>query len=75
MKKLVGVNEKGLRVGQYHQRAKLTDASVEQIRRLREGGMSYLDIAKKFEVSKTLVIYICTYRRRSSTVARFTSLG
>lgn len=40
-KRIVGVNERGLRVGQDHQRARLSDAAVETIRRLHEEGMSY----------------------------------
>jgi hypothetical protein len=71
MKKLIGVNEKGLRVGQYHQRAKLTDAAVEQIRRLHEDGLSYRVIAEKFEVAKSTVQDICSYRRRAAAPARF----
>lgn len=74
MKKLIGVNEKGLRVGQYHQRAKLTDAAVEQIRRLHEQGLSYRVIAAKFEIGVTLVCYICTYRRRVSTATNWRSV-
>lgn len=62
MKELVGVNEKGLRVGQYHQRAKLSDASVEQMRRLREQGMPRRDLAAKFEVSISLVDKIVNFR-------------
>lgn len=72
--RLIGVNERGLRVGQDHQRAKLTDASVELIRQLREGGMTYRSIAQKFEVSAMMVCYICNYKRRVSTVARWRSL-
>jgi len=60
-----------LRVGQDHQRAKLTDAAVEMIRRLHEEGMSYSVIAAKMEISKTQVCYICTYRRRAQTAVRF----
>jgi hypothetical protein len=70
--RLIGVNERGLRVGQDHQRAKLTDAAVEMIRCLREDGLSYGVIAEKFEISKTLVIYICSYRRRAQSAVRFT---
>jgi DNA invertase Pin-like site-specific DNA recombinase len=72
-RKLVGVNEKGLRVGQDHQRAKITDHAVELIRSLHEGGMSYGEIAKKFEISKTLVCYICRYERRAQTPSRYRS--
>lgn len=71
MSKLVGVNEKGLRVGEDHPRAKLTNRDVELIRRLHEEGMSYRKIAIKFDVSVMLVCYICTYRRRSSTAVAF----
>lgn len=71
MKKMIGVNAAGLRVGQYHQRAKLSDAAVESIRMLREDGISYRVIAEKFEVSPMLVCYICQYKRRVSAVVRF----
>jgi len=71
MKRMIGVNERGLRVGQDHQRAKLSDAAVELIRRLHEQGMSYRVIAAKFEVSPMLVCYICTYRRRVSPAVKF----
>lgn len=71
MKKMIGVNERGLRVGQDHQRAKLSDAAVEMIRRLHEDGLSYRVIAEKFEISKTLVCYICLYQRRVSPAVRF----
>ncbi|PQV51851.1 hypothetical protein [Paraburkholderia sp. BL21I4N1] len=70
-KRIVGINDRGLRVGQDHQRAKLTDAAVEMIRRLHEDGVSYRVIAIKFEISKTQVCYICTYMRRAQTAARF----
>lgn len=70
-KRLVGVNERGLRVGQDHHRAKLTDRDVELIRQLHEDGMSYRVIAEKFEVSKMLVCYVCTYRRRATVPTRF----
>lgn len=70
-KRLVGVNERGLRVGQDHQRAKLTDRDVELIRGLHEDGMSYRKIAVKFDVSVMQVCYICTYRRRATAPTRF----
>lgn len=37
----IAVNEAGLRIGESHQHAELTDAEVETIRELNEGGMSY----------------------------------
>lgn len=71
MKKLIGVNDRGLRVGQDHQRAKLSDAAVELIRQLHEGGMSYRVIAEKFDISKAQVCYICRYKRRATPAVRF----
>lgn len=71
MKKVIGVNDKGLRVGQYHQRAKLSDAAVELIRRLREDGLSYRVIAEKFEVGVRTVRDICAYTRRAQCVSRW----
>lgn len=74
-KRMVGVNERGLRVGQDHQRAKLTDRDVELIRELHEGGMSYGKIAVKFEVGKSTVQDICTFRRRASAAVRWRVSG
>jgi DNA invertase Pin-like site-specific DNA recombinase len=75
MKKLIGINERGLRVGQDHQRAKLSDAAVELIRRLHEGGMSYRLIAIKFEISRMQVWRICNYRARAQSATRFRPLA
>ncbi len=68
----VGVNDRGYAVGEYHARAKLSESDVELILWLREQGLSYGAIAKKFddgkvEVSKTHVRDICTGRRRGQT--------
>lgn len=38
MRKQIGINERGLRVGEDHQNAKLTDAEVEMIRELHSEG-------------------------------------
>lgn len=70
-KRLVGVNERGLRVGQDHQRAKITDRDVELIRQMHEDGLSYRLLAEKFEISKTLAFYICGFQRRASAAVRF----
>lgn len=74
-KRIVGVNERGLRVGQDHQRAKLTDAAVEMIRRLHEEGLSYQVIAIKFDIAKSTVQDICTYRRRAQTAVAWRTTG
>jgi hypothetical protein len=65
MKRTVGVNDRGLRVGEDHQHARLTDAECELIRQMHEQGMSYKKLADKFEVGKTTVADIVKMRRRS----------
>lgn len=72
-KRMIGVNEAGLRVGQYHQRAKLSDAAVELIRRLHEDGVSYRVIAEKFDIAKSTVQDICNYRRRAQPPVKWRS--
>jgi hypothetical protein len=67
MKKLVAVNGKGLRVGEDHQNAKLTNCEVEMIRELHREGLSYRTLAMKFEVSKWAIARICRYERRAET--------
>lgn len=65
MRKVVAVNERGLRIGEDHQRAKLTNAEVDMIRRLHAEGLSYRTLAEKYEVSKRTIAAICRYERRS----------
>lgn len=74
-RQLVAVNERGIRIGEDHQRAKLSNASVELVRQLREGGMSYGMLAQKFEVGKATVYDICTFRRRAQVPSRWRSIG
>ena len=70
--RIVGIDERGIRVGEDHQRATLTDAEVELIRELRNPSdgaepLSFGEIARKFEISKGTVFDIVNYRRRAST--------
>lgn len=72
MQKTVAVNEAGLRIGEDHPNAKLTDGEVELIRQMHEDdGLSYEALAEKFEVSKGAVAKICRYERRGQWVANF----
>lgn len=71
MQKTVAVNDDGLRIGEDHPNAKLTDAEVERIRSLHESGMNYETLAEKFEVSKWAIGRICRYERRAQTPANF----
>jgi hypothetical protein len=71
----VGVNAGGYRVGETHHRAKLSDADVELILYLREAGLSYKQIADKFDdglvVSKSTVRAICSGRIRAQAPYTF----
>ena len=50
--------------GERHQKAQLSDQDVELMRQLREGGMTYREIAEKFECSLWTVRSIVTYASR-----------
>lgn len=69
--RFVPVNDRGLRIGEGHPRARLTDNDVENIRALGETGMRYRLIAEKFEVSKWMIGRICRYERRNQTTFGF----
>jgi len=65
-KKLVAVNERGLRIGQSHPRAKLTDTEVELVRLLHERhGFGYRRLAEKFEIGVSTARDICRYWSRA----------
>lgn len=67
MSRLVGVNERGLRVGEDHQRATLTDGDVDRMRELYAEGYGYTRLAKMFEVSRRHVRDIVKFRKRVDT--------
>ena len=50
-KRMVAVNDLGLRIGEDHPRAKLTDADVERLLALRSEGYGYKRLARIFEIS------------------------
>jgi len=54
----------GIRRGQDHGRAKLTDHEVELLRRMQEEGCAYRFLAMKFEISIGQVFNIVNYRQR-----------
>lgn len=66
------VNDNGRVIGEHHHRAKFTDADVELIHELRAAGLSYGQIAAKFDdglrIGKQTVADICNGRRRGQTV-------
>jgi DNA-binding NarL/FixJ family response regulator len=55
---------KGLRRGENHPKVTLTDHEVELVRELRDSGMSFGQIAAKFDVGKSTVKDMCAYRTR-----------
>ena len=69
VKKIVyPVSEKGYRIGEHHQRAKLTDEQVELIRDLYDMGEGgYRKLAKMFGVHRTTIRDIVQFRRRATT--------
>lgn len=78
MAKLVAVNEKGLRIGEDHQRARLTNHEVDLIRQLHEdliNPLGYRVLSKMFEVNKTTIRRICNYQMHNQTVAKFRKVG
>lgn len=74
-KKQVAVNSAGYRIGEGHHRAKLTDDDVDLILYLRDEGLSYAQIAAKFDdgisVSKSTVRDICLGRIRAQLPDRY----
>lgn len=50
--------------GENHPRAKHSDDDVRLMRELKDEGLGYGTIAKKFETSKGTVRNVCTYRTR-----------
>jgi hypothetical protein len=66
--RLVATNDRGMRIGQYHQRAKYPDALVDKARDLHEDQkMGYGRIAKLLEVSKSVIRDWCRYSRRAQS--------
>lgn len=71
-KVFIAVDENGLRIGETHPNAKLTDAQVDEMRDLHEiERWDYDRLAAHFRCAYTTVAMICTYQRRASTIARW----
>lgn len=81
VRKLIGVNEAGRPIGQYHHKATLSDADVDVVLELRfVWRLTYPDIASKFDdvpggVSVHTIRDICRGRRRAQTVRKFVVRG
>lgn len=80
MKRMLAFNELGLRVGETHHRAKLTDDDIAQIMALRDLGLSYREIAEKFDdipggIAKSTVRDIIKCRIRAQVPSTYRRCG
>lgn len=69
--RIVGVNDRGLRVGDSHHNARLTDGEVDLLLALRDEGWSYQALADKFEISKSGARWICRGRNRCQVATKY----
>ncbi|MCX8567045.1 MAG: hypothetical protein ON057_001772 [Glomeribacter sp. 1016415] len=69
--KTVAVNDRGLRIGESHHMARLTNREVELIRDLHDEGMGYEALAEKFEISRWTVGRICRFECRAQLPTRY----
>lgn len=75
MKRIVAVNERGCRIGEDHQRAKLSNHEVDLMRELRDAGWSYGKLSEKFEVTKMCAWRICTYQLRAQSMVAYKAVS
>lgn len=69
--RIVKVNDRGLRIGEDHQHATHTDSEIELARQLHADGISYKQLADKFEVSKSTIAGWIKFRRRGQHPANW----
>lgn len=79
--KRVAVNDRGYRIGTSHPNCKLSDATIELILELRDAGLSYRQIAAKFDdpgeptVSFSMVRKVCLGLLRAQFIARVKTIA
>lgn len=64
-------NEQGLRIGEDHPNARLSDHEVDLLLELHEAGYGYGRLARKFDISKSQARNICKGHQRSQVVRRW----
>lgn len=69
MLRLVRINANGLRVGEDHPNAKLTDREIDMIRQLHEEGLGYRKLAVMFGCSRSAIRYYVRCERRAQCMA------
>lgn len=72
--RMIGVNERGNRIGEDHPGAKLTDNDVDIILELRDEGWAYRRIAGKMDCSSRQVRRICNGTHRAQRASRYKRL-
>jgi hypothetical protein len=71
MKVMVALNEDNRRVGQTHPAAKLSDADIDLVFALREAGLSFGQIAAKFDVQRACIHKVISGQRRAQIPVRW----
>ena len=72
---VVGVNEKGYRVGTCHHNCTISDILVDALRDLHEDyGIGYGTLSKMFNISRGTIAKICRYERRADYPDRFKTI-
>lgn len=72
MTRLIGVNDKGYRVGKYHHSTRIRDETVNEIRELRESaGWTIDQLCAHFHLSNSTIRKIVYYERRAQTPVAF----
>jgi len=74
--RLVGTNDRGVAIGQYHPRAKYPDELIDQIREMREDqGLTWREIVSRTGVSMRMVRDVCAYTKRAQTYTNWRKAG
>ena len=71
MSRLIAVNDKGMRIGEDHQRARYTDRDIELVFMLKSEDKSVREIAGFIGMSKSQVWNILSGRHRCQLVDRY----
>lgn len=71
MSRMVMVNDRGLRIGESHPRAVLTDHEVDLLIELRDAGLSYRWIAATMEISIKQAWRICVGQQRGQVATKY----
>lgn len=68
------VNEQGVRIGEDHQNAVLTNHEVDLLLQMRRDGMGYRKLSAAFEISKAQVRRICHGQQRCQLAANYVAV-